>query len=43
VLEIPVPRYSLLDSIALGIDPEETRRPAVIQERAYGSPIWYSP
>ena len=42
VLEIPTPRHALYDAIALGLA-EPTQGPSVIQERAYTSPIWYSP
>ena len=42
VLEVPTPRHSLLDKIAMGGD-IDTRRPDVIQERAYSSAIWYQP
>lgn len=42
VLQIPTPRHSLYDAVAL----QETLPggvPAFIQERAYTSPVWYTP
>ncbi|MEQ8486794.1 MAG: DUF3604 domain-containing protein [Pseudomonadales bacterium] len=42
VLEIPTPRHALLDALALGLE-APAEGPAVIQERAYSSPVWYAP
>ncbi|MEH6581569.1 MAG: DUF3604 domain-containing protein [Halioglobus sp.] len=42
VLQIPTPRHSLYDGIALQTPPPE-EGPATLQERAYTSAIWYSP
>lgn len=42
VLEIPTPRHSLLDAIALGLK-DAAGQPDTLQERAYTSPVWYAP
>lgn len=42
ILEIPTPRWTLYDVIRMGSEmPEEV--PMTTQQRAYTSPIWYSP
>ena len=43
VLQIPTPRWTAYDAAFYGLTGVSEHAPTAIQERAYTSPIWYTP